>query len=393
VSETATVPMLRFSEFTGGWKSVSFSSLCELKGRIGYRGYTVADIVAEDSGVIALSPSNINSSGDFQHKNDTYISWFKYEESPEIMVENGHILLVKTGSTYGKAALIEGFGEKATVNPQVVVIKPRNTNSRFLYSIVIGSRFQKQIHETVVGGALPTLSQASVLNYSVNTCTLLEQQKIADFLGAVDARVGLLRRRRDALRAYKKGMMQRLFSQELRFTKPDGSPFPDWQEKRLGEVSETVTGSSNREDSTEQGDYVFFDRSSDVRASARFLFDCEAIIVAGEGKDFPPRHFVGKFDLHQRTYATMNFGNNSGRFLFYWIDWHRAHFLKHSVGSTMPSLRMGSFSHFPVSLPHPEEQQKIADTLTALDAKIDAVTAQMDAMLRFKKGLLQQMFV
>ena len=102
------VPSLRFPEFSEAWKAVRFSELCELKGRIGYRGYTVEDIVAEDAGVIALSPSNISSKGNLQHKNDTYISWSKYEESPEIMVENGHILMVKTGSTYGKSALVEG---------------------------------------------------------------------------------------------------------------------------------------------------------------------------------------------------------------------------------------------------------------------------------------------
>jgi type I restriction enzyme S subunit len=187
--------------------------------------------------------------------------------------------------------------------------------------------------------------------------------------------------------------MQQLFSQQIRFTDDDGKDFPDWVEKYLGELVKVSTGSSNREDSSHTGDYLFFDRSNDERWSSRYLFDCEAIVVAGEGKDFAPRYFIGKFDLHQRAYAITEFGSNVAKFLFYWINWHRAHFLKFSVGSTMPSLRMSAFDRFPVSLPHPAEQRKIADFLSALDRKIDLVGKELEQAKTFKKGLLQQMFV
>ncbi len=385
MSEATVVPTLRFPEFNTEWEE---RRICDLTRF--YDGTHQTPNYASE-GVAFFSVEHITSNNFTDTKLVSREVFNK--ENQRVKVERGDILMTRIGDV-GTARYIDWDVEASFYVSLALIKQADNFSSKFLAHAIGTEQFQRELWKRTIHVAFPRkINLGEIGNCPAKLPTLPEQQKIADFLGAVDARVGLLRRRRDALRAYKKGMMQRLFSQELRFTKPDGSPFTDWQEKRLGEVSETVTGSSNREDSTEQGDYVFFDRSSDVRASARFLFDCEAIIVAGEGKDFPPRHFVGKFDLHQRTYATMNFGNNSGRFLFYWIDWHRAHFLKHSVGSTMPSLRMGSFSHFPVSLPHPEEQQKIADTLTALDAKIDAVTAQMDAMLRFKKGLLQQMFV
>jgi type I restriction enzyme, S subunit len=391
MSGAGGVPALRFPEFSGEWPLSTLGDYFTFKNGVnadkcmygqGRKFINVMDVIADGPIFYDAIIGSVEISEKEFAKNEVVYGDILFQRSSETREEVGqsNVYLDDVPATFG------GF-----------VIRGRPTvpiDSRFFDALLKTTPVRKDMTSRSGGSTRYNIGQESLVAVSVHVApTTCEQQKIADFLGAVDARVGLLRRRRDALRATKKGMMQRLFSQELRFTKADCSPFPDWQEKRLGEVSETVTGSSNREDSTEEGDYVFFDRSSDVRASARFLFDCEAIIVAGEGKDFPPRHFVGKFDLHQRTYATIKFGENSGRFLFYWIDWHRAHFLKHSVGSTMPSLRMGSFSHFPVSLPHPKEQQKIADTLTAIDAKIDAVTAQMDAMLRFKKGLLQQMFV
>ncbi len=72
----------------------------------------------------------------------------------------------------------------------------------------------------------------------------------------------------------------------------------NWEETKLGEICEIKTGKSNAEDAIENGDYAFFDRSKIIKRSSRFLFDCEAIIIPGEGQTFLPRYFSGKFDLH-----------------------------------------------------------------------------------------------
>ena len=116
--------------------------------------------------------------------------------------------------------------------------------------------------------------------------------------------------------------MQKIFSQELRFKDENGNEFPRWEVKKLGEIAKITTGSSNREDSNLDGEYTFFDRSQDIRSSNRYLFDAEAIIVPGEGQVFVPKYFKGKFDLHQRTYAIMDFKDIDGIFLFYSISYN-----------------------------------------------------------------------
>ena len=116
-------PKLRFKEFSGDWKQVKIGDVSKISGRIGFRGYTTADIVKKEYGALSLSPSNIVNSRLFLDKDNTYISMEKYEESPEIMVFNNDIVFVKTGSSVGKVALVENLNEKATLNHQLVVLK------------------------------------------------------------------------------------------------------------------------------------------------------------------------------------------------------------------------------------------------------------------------------
>ena len=94
------------------WEVVNLGNIAKVNGRIGFRGYTVADLVPKGFGAITLSPSNIINN-QIDYSNCTYISWYKYHESPEIKVRNGDILLVKTGSTFGKSAFVKDLPEKA----------------------------------------------------------------------------------------------------------------------------------------------------------------------------------------------------------------------------------------------------------------------------------------
>jgi type I restriction enzyme S subunit len=139
-------------------QKINLNSICDIKGRIGYRGYTKRDITTKDHGAISLSPSNIiNSKLDF--KKTTYVSWKKYEESPEIIINQGDIIFCKTGSTYGKTAYIESLPEKATLNPQLVVLKKIKCNKKYLFYYMMTENFKFQIEEIVGGTAMPTLSQ------------------------------------------------------------------------------------------------------------------------------------------------------------------------------------------------------------------------------------------
>ena len=145
-----------------GWKKTCLDDVCNIVGRIGFRGYTRNDIVpSPDDGAISLSPSNIVD-GEMRYDKLTYISWFKYDESPEIKIFNGDILLVKTGSSYGKSAIIRDLPHEATINPQLVVLKNIKIDTQYLHFFLSTDNAKNKFDEFVSGTAIPTFSQRNL---------------------------------------------------------------------------------------------------------------------------------------------------------------------------------------------------------------------------------------
>ena len=114
------------------WTISRIKNVSTIYGRIGYRGYTIADIVDENSGALSVSPGNIFDDK-FTLKSKTFISWEKYYQSPEIMLFENDIVVVKTGSTIGKVALVPQISYSLTLNPQVVVLKKIKLDQLFFY--------------------------------------------------------------------------------------------------------------------------------------------------------------------------------------------------------------------------------------------------------------------
>jgi len=149
-----------------GWVVIHQKYLAHIFGRIGFRGYTQKDIVDKGEGPITLSPSNM-ANGKMDYLGCTYLSWDKYDESPEIQIHNNDILMVKTGSSYGKVAWVDCLPMEATINPQIVVLKNITCNPRYLFYYMQSEIYQYQVHKAVVGGTIPTLSQRAMDRYII----------------------------------------------------------------------------------------------------------------------------------------------------------------------------------------------------------------------------------
>lgn len=153
----------------------------EIFGRIGFRGYTTDDLVEEGNGAITLSPSNLKDMT-MNYSKLSYLSWEKYEESPEIKTYDGDILMVKTGSSYGKTALVTDLPLESTINPQLVVIKNISVDSKFLLYCFHAPYFLDQVENAVVGGTIPTMSQEKINNFFVFVPESKEQEEIVEYL-------------------------------------------------------------------------------------------------------------------------------------------------------------------------------------------------------------------
>lgn len=241
-----------------------------------------------------------------------------------------------------------------------------------------------------------------------------EQQKIADFLGTVDAKLDALRRKKSGLETFKVGLMQLLFTQALRFTRDDGADFPDWEERELAEIGVRPKTKNTDLDITrvltnsavqgiiDQGDYFDKNIANAENIGGYYIVRIGDFVYNPRISASAP---VGPINRNTLADGVMSplytvFRINSGNLEFYaqyflsniWHDYMKS-VANYGARHDRMAISNADFMAMPLPWPYPDEQRKIADALSALDAKISAVADQITHMETFKKGLLQQMFV
>ena len=377
------IPALRFREFNGDWEKKKLGDIGLFIG-----GGTPSTQNSElwNGNVPWISSSDLTEDNIYQINLTRFITKEAITNSATKIVPPNSIIIVSRVGV-GKVAINK---EELCTSQDFTSLVLNTGNYVFIaYLVKIKTIYLLGFNQ---GTSIKGFVKSDLETLDISFPTLAEQNKIASFFTVIDKKIALLKQKKSLLEQYKKGVMQQLFSQQLRFKDANGNAFPDWEEKKLGEITKITTGSSNREDSNLDGEYTFFDRSIDIRYSNRFLFDAEAIIVPGEGQEFIPKYFIGKFDLHQRTYAIMNFDNQNGKFLFYSISYNSNHLNSHAVGSTVKSLRLPMFETMPINFPCLAEQIKIANFLSVIDKGINLNQTLIDKTELWKKGMLQKMF-
>ena len=192
------------------WEEKPLGEMCYLRGRIGFRGYTREDLVEKGNGAISLSPTNIVD-GYVNYENNTYISFLKYEESPEIKVSANDILFTKTGSTVGKIGFVDKMIEPTTINPQIALITAKDCIPYYLFLAMNTEPCKKYVRSITVGGAIPTLSQEALKEMKLSVPSLEEQHLIADFLSSFDEAISAAKEELKKYRELKKGLLQQMF--------------------------------------------------------------------------------------------------------------------------------------------------------------------------------------
>jgi type I restriction enzyme S subunit len=184
------------------------------------------------------------------------------------------------------------------------------------------------------------------------------------------------------------------FRWETEFKETEIGEIPrDWEVKKLGDMATIKTGKTDVKDAVEDGEYPLFDRSDQIKRSNKYLFDTEAVIVPGEGKDFTPRYYKGKFDLHQRTYAIFDFKELNGKYLFFAM-----HILRHAlrdfaVGSTVESLRLPILKNLDIPYPPLPEQSRIATVLSWFDDLIEVKKRQNEILEKTAMAIFKSWFI
>ncbi len=276
----------------------------------------------------------------------------------------------------------------------------------FLFYVVQTEQFIKAASEAY-GTHMPRSDWNVVKNYLLPLPPLPEQTAIATALSDTDALISSLQTLIAKKQAVKLAAMQNLLSGKIRLPefakRPDGSPKTtrqtelgcvpeDWEVVKLGSVAFIKTGSKNNQDKKENGQYPFFVRSATVEQIDTYSYDCEAILIPGEGNIGSIFHYInGKFDAHQRVYVIRDFYNVIGKFVFFALKQNFGkHAMENTVKATVDSLRLPTFQNFKFAIPKSTtEQTAIAQLLSDMDAEIEALEGRLKKTQSLKQGMMQ----
>lgn len=267
---------------------------------------------------------------------------------------------------------------------------------------------KKYIVDNISVGAQPNLNLKQMGDFSCFYPTLIEQKKIANFLTQIDSKIDQLSKKKQLLERYKKAMMQKLFSQQLRFKDDEGNDYPDWVVKPLGDVME---------ESRVLGDKGDIAKKITVKLWGKGVFAKDEKILGSSNTQYYIRK-QGQFIYSKLDFLNCAFGVipkkldgyqttvdlpcfdifNSFNSIFTLELVKQKKFYKKNGeiadGSRKAKrIHANTFLEMTTFFPSFEEQKKIANTLTELDKKINTVDTQLNHTKQFKKGLLQQMFV
>jgi type I restriction enzyme S subunit len=373
-------PKLRFSEFSKPWSKTTLGSISST-----FSGGTPR---STDKSLYEGTIPFIKSGELGSAVTDQFISEEALNSCSASLVEKGDLLFAMYGATAGECAITPISG---AINQAILCIRSKEVISEFLLGILI--REKDSILTTYLQGGQGNLSAAIVKALIIAHPTLPEQQKIAAFLGAVDRKIQQLKRKQALLEQYKKGVVQQLFSQELRFKiKGRGGELvepPEWEEKRLGDI--LTIGSGRDYKHLGKGDVPVFGTGGYMLSVNEALYDGETVFIGRKGTIDKPFYFKGKFWTVDTLFYTHQYRGVIPQFvlaLFQRINWR-----EHNEASGVPSLSKATIEKIIVELPSLEEQSRIAGFLMALDAKVAGVAQAVAAAQKWKKGLLQQMFV
>jgi type I restriction enzyme S subunit len=386
------VPALRFKEFSGDWEKKTLGDVAEINPKTDFlpEEFIYIDLESVEKGILLketrirrdVAPSRAQR---FLKKEDILFQMVRPYQGNNLFFD-----------IIGDYVASTGYAQIRTME-----------NPRFLYQSLHLENFTADVMNRCTGTSYPAINSSGLALILITIPSLPEQTKIANFLTAVDNKITLLTKKADLLSQYKKGVMQQIFSQELRFKDDDGQEFPEWEGRQADEVFMSVSNKNHNGDlpilaaTQDKGMIYREDSGLDIKSSEASIKSYKIV----EKGDFviSLRSFQGGIEysslmgICSPAYTVMKakIELNNG---FFKAFLKKEDFIEKLNGLVI-GIRDGkqiSYSAFAtLTLPYPniKEQTKIANFLTAIDEKITNNQTQLDAVKQYKQGLLQQMFV
>ena len=413
-------PKLRFKEFNNEWNSTTFDKVfktiqnnCFSRDLLNgtdekcTKNVHYGDILIKYGTILDCDNITLPSI-------DSTVDLKKFNE--ESYLKDGDILIADTAEDYtvGKACEIVNVHDKVLSGLHTIPCRPLfDFASRFLGYYINSYSYHDSLIPLVTGIKVSSISKSSIAKTIVKYPSIDEQKKIAEFLSKVDEVIAEREEEVKDLEQQKKGLMQKIFSQQIRFTDSNNNPYPDWKEKILYDITDVRDGTHD------SPKYVSFGyplvTSKNLTKDGKLDFTDISYITENDYNEINKRSKVHIGDIlfgmigtigkpvviQQDNFAIKNVAliknnnDNINRYLVHYLqsDDILRQFHVEIAGGTQKFIALGLIRNLKILLPCLEEQQKIANVLSKLDELIEEKKALLSDWQSFKKGLLQQMFV
>lgn len=397
------VPKLRFKEFSDEWEEKKLGEISEITSGL-------TPLRSEEkfylNGIIPwIKTSDLNNS--YIKETEEKISEIALKETSIKLLPKNTLLVAMYGgfNQIGRTGLTT---MEATTNQALSAIKFKDINKfPLFFQDILNYKVDYWKKVSASSRKDPNITKKDIEDFKVFYPRLEEQEKIANFFSNIDKKISLTKEKLELFREYKKGVMQKIFSQELRFKDSNGNDYPEWEEKRLEEILES--GSKERVENIKnyqkitiklnlKGIEKNFSKREMVDTKPFYIRELNEIIIGKQN------YFNGSIAIITREFAgcicsnaIMSFKVRKGNVKFIYLYLSQRDYMKKreflANGTGQKELSEKEFLNFVIKLPILEEQQKIADFLSSIDSKIENIEKELEGLKEFKKGLLQQMFV
>jgi len=383
------LPELRFPEFSEEWNSWKIGDTCIIK----------------------------TGGKDTQNKVDDGLYPF--------FVRSDKVERINTYSYDGEAILTSGDGVgvgrnfhyingKFDFHQRVYSLRQFNKEcyGKFIFYF-FSSKFYDRVIKLSAKNSVDSVRMDMISMMLIDLPTLTEQQKIATFLSSVDTKLTQLKQKKNLLEQYKKGVMQKIFSQEMRFKDDEGKEFPEWEEKRLGDIAEkkTIKNKNNEVKNVftnsanlgivNQRDFFDKDIANQNNLLNYYVVENNDFIYNPRISNSAPVGPIGRNYLQKGVmsplYSVFKITHGNLTFFEFYFSttfWHEymESIANYGARADRMSIKTGDFYLMPLPFPCLAEQTKIANFLSSLDKKINHCNTQIEKTEQWKKGLLQKMF-
>jgi type I restriction enzyme S subunit len=407
----SNVPKLRFSEFIGEWEEKKLENYGKL-----INGLTYSPDNIVEKGLLVLRSSNIQNQQISFHDN-VYVDLDIKEEY--LTKENDILICVRNGSKrlIGKSLLIQNNLPKATHGAFMTVF--RGESNKFISHWFKTPIFFKEVYKNL-GATINSINGSDLKKFKTIFPLKQEQEKIASFLTSVDTKIEQLTKKESLLQEYKKGVMQKIFNQEVKFKDSDGRDFKDWEEDKLGNYINLFSGFAFKgTDISDNSQGIPLLRGINItegrirhskeidrffcgeidKLEKYFVKENDLVISMDGSKVGKNVALIKNIDanalLVQRV-ARIRENRHSNIHFIYQIIYSN-YFVRYidivNTSSGIPHISSQQIKDFKFNFPSREEQTKIANFLSLIDKKIENTKNELVKTKEFKKALLQQMFV